>query len=140
MIYIRKYERGDLYEILTKKFLKSMNIEYIPEYLIEEKYAWTLCDDNRVLLCAGFHPMWNNVFEVWLHPRSYEEFLKHKLLVIRQIRKEISNLAFNRLQAIVDVDCRNHSHLMKLLGFISEGTLLKYNPAGNDCIMYARVR
>lgn len=65
----------------------------------------------------------------------------HFNLMIRSIRKFLEEgHQLRRVEAYIRTDWNEAHRLAKVLGFTREGTMHRFDPLGNDCDLYARVR
>lgn len=137
---IRKYRQGDIYSVISKRFIEDSGMK-IPEPE-NESLAWTATESNSqtILCCGGFRPYWKGVYEAWFVPVSPDAIHKNKFQLVRFTKKLINELGAHRIQASILRDSEKDVKYVKLFGFRWEGTLYKYGPDKKDYDLYSLVR
>lgn len=103
--------------------------------------AWTGFHGSRPLGIAGMIPgrEWICTVFTVLDARNTK---RDMVWIDAQVRQYLDtlNASVRRIITTVLVDHEDGHKWMKRLGFVAEGVMRKYDAAGNDCTLYARVR
>lgn len=108
--------------------------------LIEESStAYTVTASDRILMCAGIIPYWNNRAEGWA---MFDHNLKSYFVTAhRAVVKFLDSTPCKRIECVVNRDFEQGHRWAKALGFKIEAHLMKtYFEDGSDAVLYARVR
>lgn len=106
--------------------------------LLESNISVTAFKDGRIIACGGVVPFGNGNAEIWQIPSIYvAENVKEYVIVLRDwlwsVRRD---LALTRMQTSC-LDDALHNGWMKYLGFLREGTMVKYHD-GMNYALYGR--
>lgn len=102
-------------------------------------YALSMFDASYLICIVGYVHVFEQNVEVFLIPSV---FVKDRpVTVVRECIRFLQSLEkqFRRIQTLA-VANDEHDDWMRALGFINEGTLVKYTDAGLDYRQWARVR
>lgn len=100
--------------------------------------AYSLEKDGTIYCCVGLVPMWHNNGLVWAF--LSKDARKYMITITRVVSRLLEEKDYTRLQTHVVADFKQGSRWMEMFGFKNEGLMKKYDPEGNDCYMYARVK
>ena len=144
---IREFQSTDLLDIEIGGFELEYAADNIFAYHQQLIYssvmgkAETLVIDDKVICCFGIINLWRGVGEIWLLPSVYVTNYRktfHKT-IINVLNNEQKNNKLHRIQSVCDIRNQVTINWHKHLGFTEEGILRKYDKAGRDYIMMARV-
>lgn len=110
------------------------------ERVLDDSY--TAYYDKRIVMCGGFIETRQGVASCWaiIDKDIYgSSMLWAHRVTVEKIDNALED-RFHRLEMTVNTDFPQGSKWAKMLGFEFEGLLKKYDPWGNDHIMYARTR
>jgi hypothetical protein len=104
--------------------------------------AWTGKNDSRYLGCGGLYPVWPGRITTWfLLDASFD---RYDLLWLARIGRNWletvgPKLRVRRIEVTVRQSFRPGHLFVKFMGFEYEGLLRKFDPLGNDHVMYSRI-
>ena len=130
--------------------LQQMDVQEAQRYLLphvnwdgvrqlENAWAKTVFDGERVLLCGGLVPLAGSRAVVWAY---FSEAAGTRMLrLVRATRAFLTDAPFRRIEAFVDVDFWAGHRLVRLLGFELETPRKRaYRVDGGDSSEYVLVR
>lgn len=128
MIDLRDQEK----ELLDARYLVAVSE-------MENASCATLMCDGRILAIVGFKEIWEGVVEVFVVPSKYIPY--HKVAFVRRIKRYLNNLqedlGLHRMQTASLAD-EATDRWMQALGFVCEGTLVRYTSTQQNYRMWAR--
>ena len=106
----------------------------------DRKCAGTILHDGRILAIFGFYELWPGVCELFILPSKYT--IKYPVAFARCVKRTIESGVFNNHHRVQlrGIDDKTHNKFNEFLGFEKEGTFKKYDSAGNNFNMWARVK
>lgn len=110
-------------------------------YLAAEKlpYSWSILVDGQPMACVGVTPYWQGRGEAWALIDVHSG--KHFVPLIRAMKRILSLIDCDRIEATIQRDFEQAHRLVKLLGFeIEADCMRKYGVTGLDYSLYARVK
>lgn len=143
-VYIDQFEPVDI-QIFDYRLLAEMVQEHglaivnAPQF---ENRAYAYLDDNGVpLMLFGNQREWHGKDRIWVQISKHMPARKWPKLW-KLMKRWIGDLMKTswRIEAEVISDYVQGVRALEILGFKREGFMLKYNPEGRDCYMYALVK
>lgn len=102
--------------------------------------TWTGMENDRVVGCAGFLPVWQGRVQAWaIFGKMTKRYWPQ---VVRKIQSEMAVLkskGVRRVEATVATNFGQGCRLAFLLGFKVEGEMKSYAPDGSNHFLYAKV-
>lgn len=109
--------------------------------VIEYGVNFTLIEDGRILGCGGILPTTHGVGSCYTLISRYAHMYGMK--VFRITKKQLENIMkdFNlhRVETANLADAEDHHRWCKLLGFVDEGALMKYDNKKRDYRRFAKL-
>ena len=101
--------------------------------------CWTVRYADEVVFCAGIQRIMAEVGEAWL---IFSETGREYIAAAKTAKKLLLGAIplFRRIQATADPAAGRDVRFLEYMGFIYEGTLRGYGPAGQDMRMYSILR
>jgi len=102
--------------------------------------AYTLVVDGKIVCCSGIVSPHKGVAEAWLIAgKGFEE---HGMTIGRTIKRFLdwTQPFYHRYQMSVKVGFDEAADFAVFLGFEREGIMKKFDSAGNDYYLYARIK
>jgi len=127
----------DFGEFPFKNWASSLTEEQLYQ-VAEQDYFLTLeTTEGAPIMVIGAVPLSINVSEVFILPGK--GWTHYTIEVCRILKGHLKNLTiFNhRIQALCRGDDEKYAKFLEMFGFELEGTLRRYNAAGDDYHMYA---
>jgi RimJ/RimL family protein N-acetyltransferase len=112
-----------------------------PKYgpsLVEGGPCFTAMDGDEVLACSGVIKQWDNRAIAWALISEYAG--KHFIRIHKAVNRFLESTEFRRIEAFVDADFEQGHRWIQMLGFEREGYMREFTPAGNDAVLYARLK
>lgn len=107
----------------------------------EDRYSYTFYDgeSGEIMMCTGVRELWAGRGVAWV--LFNQECTEQFILLFRGVKRFLELCPINRIESVVLRDFKAGHRWVKLLGFKLEAECMKsFNPAGQDCSLYARVR
>lgn len=126
---VRKFQASDLYSIQVKTE-QTLDWGYSTQHakFMEGQYSFTGVDDEgNVIACAGLMPLFPGVGSIWA--MFSDELPKHKLAVIRELRKHLKHLQdhdYFRMETVVRKDHPTSLRFIEAVGFKRTGDKERY--------------
>lgn len=142
MMYVIPYRHFHIASLAIQEAQSSMSDIINPEYskaLELAGPAWTIMDGDQVMACAGLAKQWSNRAQAWTILSKYVTGTKFVRLH-KMVARFLDMQDFTRIEMTVDHGFVQGHRWAELLGFQWEGLMRKYNPDGQDCDLYARVK
>ena len=106
---------------------------------LDQAAVVTLICDGRILAIAGFAELWEGVIEVLIIPSIYVPRYRKSFFI--QIKRYLTrleeDLPIHRMQTASLADAAT-DRWMQALGFVNEGTLVRYTRTQQNYRMWAR--
>lgn len=99
--------------------------------------AWAVKREGKVVAIAGHMPQWDGRTIAWASLGAHCG--PALTAMIRHFHREVSALAYDRVEAYVACNHEAGHKFIKMLGFRREGTMRKF-AHGRDYTLYAKVR
>lgn len=119
-----------------REFAERLHDDGYARTLEESGSAITLRHDGRTLVCGGVVELWPGRSQVWALVSA--DAGPHFVAVVRGMRRFLAQHDTRRIEAVVDTHFAAGHRLIRMLGFVREGTMRAYDQ-GRDCDLYARV-
>lgn len=143
MIRIAKFRAADLAELDLQDAQQDLRSQFgDPAYgsaLEATQAAFTARDESgAVLCCAGVHEVWPGRGVAWalISRHAGPEFRA----IHRAASGFLAQSQLRRIEMVVDANFPAGKRWAKMLGMTPEGTMKAYSPAGDDYVLYARIR
>jgi hypothetical protein len=100
--------------------------------------CFTAIDGENVLACSGVIKQWDNRAIAWA---LISEFAgKNFVRIHKAVNRFLESTEFKRVEAFVDADFEQGHRWIQMLGFVPEGYMKCFTPAGKDAVLYARIK
>lgn len=104
--------------------------------------CFTACRDGEVVGCAGLISQWQGRAEAWA-VLNLDMTRADMLFVHRGVRTFLDGIQQDKHYARIELTVLGTfdagHHWAEMLGFIEEGTMKQYDPAGNTHVRYSRI-
>jgi hypothetical protein len=117
-------------------------LEGVRRRLKGEGLSLSVRHQGRLLACGGVHLFFPGVGEAWFQPTPLSR--RHPkatwAAVTRWLPEAMNLLGLWRVQCAVRTDFPEACRFVEHLGFVREGVMVRFDPAGQDAALYALVR
>jgi hypothetical protein len=109
------------------------------EAIVSMSSCWTFIVDDRIVLIYGFYILFDGVINVFIVPSVYLK--NYPKTIVKRAREVLNDFpeCIHRIQSVSPAT-PEADRWMLALGFVCEGTMVRYSSKGEDYRMWARIK